>query len=149
MRTDHRLSRMLHVLLHMAEHPEPFTSEQIAQMLGSHAAVVRRTMALLRRAGYVRSQKGHGGGWTLSCDLGETTLLDVYEALEAPTLFAMGPEADASHCAVAKEVDEALEGVFEEARALILEQMRATTLKALGQRLKKGHRHAHDQALSC
>ncbi|MEZ0373290.1 MAG: transcriptional regulator, partial [Candidatus Sericytochromatia bacterium] len=30
MRTDSRLSRMLHVLLHMARHERPFTSEQIA-----------------------------------------------------------------------------------------------------------------------
>ncbi|HYE44453.1 MAG TPA: Rrf2 family transcriptional regulator, partial [Caulobacter sp.] len=62
MRKDSRLSRMLHVLLHMAQRHEPMTSDAIAQMLGTNPAVVRRTMAGLRDAGYVRSEKGHGGG---------------------------------------------------------------------------------------
>jgi DNA-binding IscR family transcriptional regulator len=43
-RTDSRLSRMLHVLLHMARHDKPFTSEQIAKMLQTNPVVVRRTM---------------------------------------------------------------------------------------------------------
>jgi DNA-binding IscR family transcriptional regulator len=44
-RNDSRLSRMLHVLLHMARHDAPMTSETIAKMLGTNPVVVRRTMA--------------------------------------------------------------------------------------------------------
>lgn len=62
MRTDSRLSRMLHVLLHMVRDDASMTSEQIATMLGTNAAVVRRTMAGLRKSGYVQSEKGHHGG---------------------------------------------------------------------------------------
>jgi DNA-binding IscR family transcriptional regulator len=62
MRNDSRLSRMLHVLLHMARHDGPITSEAIGMMLGTNPVVVRRTLAGLRDAGYVRSDKGHGGG---------------------------------------------------------------------------------------
>ncbi len=36
---------MLHVLLHMARHAEPFTSELTARMFGTNPVVVRRTMA--------------------------------------------------------------------------------------------------------
>ncbi|MFP8913766.1 transcriptional regulator, partial [Pseudomonas aeruginosa] len=43
MRNDTRLSRMLHVLIHMARHEGPATSEAIAQMLGTNPVVVRRT----------------------------------------------------------------------------------------------------------
>ena len=35
MRNDTRLSRMLHVLIHMGRHEERATSETIAQMLGT------------------------------------------------------------------------------------------------------------------
>ncbi|AWN15819.1 Rrf2 family transcriptional regulator, group III [Salinisphaera sp. LB1] len=63
MRTDSRLSRMLHVLLHMARATEPMTSVQIGAMLGTNAVVVRRTMAGLRKAGYVDAEKGRHGGW--------------------------------------------------------------------------------------
>src|SRR3546814_1535501 len=69
MRQDSRLSRMLHVLLHMAQHDRPATSEAIAKMLRTNPVVVRRTMAGLREAGYVRSVKGHGGGWSIARDL--------------------------------------------------------------------------------
>ncbi|MGO4775349.1 Rrf2 family transcriptional regulator, partial [Lysobacter sp. 2RAB21] len=48
MRSDSRLSRMLHVLLHMARHDQAFTSEQISRMLNTNPVVVRRTMAGLR-----------------------------------------------------------------------------------------------------
>jgi DNA-binding IscR family transcriptional regulator len=82
MRNDSRLSRMLHVLLHMARHDGPMTSEAIGMMLGTNPVVVRRTLAGLRDAGYVRSDKGHGGGWAIACDLERVSLLDVEMAGE-------------------------------------------------------------------
>src|SRR3546814_19719205 len=81
MRNDSRLSRMLHVLLHMARHEGPMTSDEIARMLGTNAVVVRRTMAGLRDSGYVRSEKGHGGGWAIQADLETVSLLAVHRAV--------------------------------------------------------------------
>ena len=65
MRNCSRLAQMLHVLLHMARHERPMTSEAIARMLGTNPVVVRRTMAGLRDVGYVGPEKGHGGGWEM------------------------------------------------------------------------------------
>lgn len=62
MKCDSRLSGILHVLLHMAEEPRPLTSEALAAAMQTNPAVVRRTMAGLREAGFVRSGRGHGGG---------------------------------------------------------------------------------------
>lgn len=102
---DNRLSRMLHVLIHMDRHVERATSEAIAKMLGTNPVVVRRMMAGLRDQGYVRSEKGHGGGWELVCDLDAITLLDVYRAIGEPPLFSIGPHAEQSDCLVEKAVD--------------------------------------------
>lgn len=52
--------------------------------------VIRRIMGGLRERGYVRSEKGHRGGWTLACDFSKRTLRDVYEALGEPSLLAIG-----------------------------------------------------------
>src|SRR3546814_8971721 len=79
MRNDSRLSRMLHVLLHMARHEGPMTSDEIARMLGTNAVVVRRTMAGLRDSGYVRSEKGHGGGWAIQAELETRSEEHTYE----------------------------------------------------------------------
>ena len=98
MRPDSRLARVLHVLLHLEEMDAPATSAAIGEMLNTNAAVVRRTMAGLREHGYVRSAKGHGGGWVLARPLSEITLLGLYEALGSPVLFAVGRADDAPKC---------------------------------------------------
>lgn len=131
MRIDSRLSRVLHILLHMARADEVFSSTRIATMLKTNPTVVRRMMKGLREAGYVSSRHGKGGGWTLECDLHTTTLLDLYDALGQPTLFAMGLDTANHDCAVAQAVDAALGAVLEEARALVRAQMSQTTLSAL------------------
>ena len=120
MRHDGRLSRMLHVLLHMEEQQRPMTSDEIAGMLGTNPALVRRTLAGLREGGYVVSERGHGGGWTLGRPLVEMTLRDVYEAVGAPEIFALGLADDQPQCLVEQAVNTALRQTLDEARALLL-----------------------------
>lgn len=131
MRKDSRLSRMLHVLLHMARHDQPFTSEQIARMLDTNPVVVRRTMAGLRQAGYVHSEKGHGGGWTIVRDLESITLLDIHKAVGGPRIFAIGNEHDDPQCAVERVVNAALEDALNEAEALLVARLGAISLAQL------------------
>ena len=128
MRNDSRLSRMLHVLIHMDRHEHSATSEMIAKMLNTNPVVVRRTMAGLRAQGYVRSEKGHGGGWTLVRPLSEITLLDVYNAIGEPHLFAIGPADDQPTCLVEQAVNAALEDAMKEAQALLLRRLGSVTL---------------------
>jgi DNA-binding IscR family transcriptional regulator len=133
-RNDSRLSRMLHVLLHMARHDGPLTSEAIARMLRTNPVVVRRTMAGLRDAGYVRSEKGHGGGWEISADLETVTLLDVHRAVGGPRIFTIGIEHASPECAVEQSVNEALDGAFRDAEALLVARLGAVSLAELARR---------------
>ncbi|AOR78210.1 Rrf2 family transcriptional regulator [Novosphingobium resinovorum] len=132
MRNDSRLSRMLHVLLHMARHEGAMTSETIAEMLGTNPVVVRRTMAGLREAGYVRSEKGHGGGWAIAADLETVSLLDVHRAVGGPRIFAIGSEHSNPDCAVEAAVNEALAEALSEAEALLVARLGAVKLADLG-----------------
>lgn len=142
MRIDSRLSRMLHVLLHMAEEDRPLTSEQVAAMLGTNPAVVRRTMAGLRTDGYVRSVKGHGGGWMLSCDLGSVTLLDVYRAVGTGRLFAIGFDNDNPDCLVERVVNSSMADALQQAEAILTERLGAITLADLSHRFHAQYRGA-------
>jgi Rrf2 family protein len=128
MRSDSRLSRMLHVLIHMERHQKSATSEMIAKMLNTNPVVVRRTMAGLRDQGYVRSEKGHHGGWTLVKPLTEIALLDVYQAIGEPELFAIGPASDHPECLVEQAVNDAVGDALREAEALILARLKSVTL---------------------
>ena len=118
-------------MMHMAQHGRPMTSEVLANAMSTHAVVVRRTMAGLREAGYVRSEKGHGGGWQLAYDLDAITLRDVYLALGAPSLLAMGHRAEAPGCLVEEAVNAALGASFREAEALLLSRFGEVTLAML------------------
>ncbi|MFZ5526506.1 MAG: Rrf2 family transcriptional regulator [Pseudomonadota bacterium] len=146
MRTDSRLSRMLHVLLHMARDDQPFTSERIAEMLGTNAAVVRRTMAGLRKAGMVSSERGPQGGWRLASDLQQVTLLDVHRAVGGPNLFAIGPDRHNPDCAVEHVVNAALADSLQQAEALLLSRLGDVTLADLARQFdaqcrQRGTRH--------
>ncbi|MDB6442721.1 Rrf2 family transcriptional regulator [Pseudomonas sp. 21TX0197] len=142
MRNDTRLSRMLHVLIHMDRHQQSATSDTIAQMLGTNPVVVRRTMALLKEQGYVTSEKGHRGGWTLSKPLSEMTLLDIHQALGNTTIFAIGLSTDHPRCLVEQAVNAALTDAFDEAQALLLKRLGSITLAQLAedfdQRFREG-----------
>lgn len=131
MKRDGRLSGVLHVLLHMAEQDGPVTSEVLARAMDTNPVVIRRIMAGLRSEGLVRSGKGHGGGWTLTCDLSRTTLRDIYQALGSPALLAIGNRVEATGCLVEQAVNQALGQAFDAAEALLLTRFGEVTLAML------------------
>jgi DNA-binding IscR family transcriptional regulator len=131
MRRDSRLSGVLHVLLHMAEQSGPVTSDVLAKAMDTNPVVIRRIMAGLRDRGYIRSEKGHGGGSTLACDLSAVTLRDIYTALGCPSLFAIGNRTEAPGCLVEQAVNAALNRAFHDAEVLLLSRLGDVTLAAL------------------
>jgi DNA-binding IscR family transcriptional regulator len=134
----------------MAETGRAMTSEQLGPMLKMNPVVVRRTIAGLRDAGIVRSEKGHGGGWTLARGLEAVTLADVYDALGMPALFSIGPREERPRCLLEQAVNRAVGGAMEDAEALLLAQLRSISVKDLAadvppesaRRARKG-RHVH------
>jgi DNA-binding IscR family transcriptional regulator len=131
MKRDSRLSGVLHVLLHMAEQAGPMTSGVLATAMRTNPVVIRRIMAGLREHGYVRSEKGHGGGWTLARDLSTLTLRDVYAALGSPSLLAMGNRTESPGCLVEEAVNAALSQAFHDAESLLLARFGEVTLSEL------------------
>jgi DNA-binding IscR family transcriptional regulator len=117
----------------MAQKDGPVTSEVLAKAMDTNPVVLRRVMAGLRDQGYVQSEKGHGGGWTLVCDLAKVTLRDVYTALGSPSLLAFGNRTEAPGCVVDQAVIAALGKSFDAAEALLLDRLGGVTLAALGE----------------
>jgi DNA-binding IscR family transcriptional regulator len=138
---------VLHVLLHMAQQGGPATSEVLAKAMNTNPVVLRRTMAGLRDHGYVASEKGHGGGWTLVCDLARVTLRDIYAALGSPSLLAIGNRAEEPTCLVEQAVNASLGKSFRDAEALLLSRLGEVTLASLGAEVRK-RRGAHQRERS-
>ena len=68
----HSLVFLAHLPDHMA------TSEEIAANVSTHSARIRKVMGFLRKAGYVSTKEGIGGGFILSCNPDEVTLGEIY-----------------------------------------------------------------------
>jgi DNA-binding IscR family transcriptional regulator len=120
----------------MAQQSGPWTSEKLATALATNPVVIRRIMAGLRDLGYVRSEKGHGGGWTLACNLSKVTLRDIYAALGNPPLMAMGNRTEAPGCLVEQAVNAALDRAFQDAEKLLLSRLSKVTLAMLSDDLR-------------
>jgi len=131
MKRDSRLSGVLHVLLHMAEQNRPATSATLAKAMDTNPVVVRRVMSGLREEGYVRSEKGHGGGWTLAPGWERVPLRDIYNALGEPSILAIGNRSEAPGCLVEQAVNAALAKAFADAEALLLNELGQVTLGQL------------------
>jgi DNA-binding IscR family transcriptional regulator len=139
MKRDSRLSGVLHVLLHMAEHDGPVTSEVLARAMTTNPVVIRRILAGLREHGYVQSEKGHGGGWSLARDLGSVTLRDIYIALGCPSLLAIGNRTESPGCVVEQAVNAALGESFDAAEAFLLARFGEVTLASLSASVRASH----------
>lgn len=148
MNRNTRLSDVLHVLLHMDQVEKPLTSEVLARSVGTNPPVFRRIMAGLREAGFVRSERGPGGGWTLARPLGEITIFAVYQALGCPNLFWIGNRGKHTACLVEKNVNSVIAGTQAEATALFAKRFGEITLDQIAPevRVSKRVHHACDGA---
>lgn len=148
MKKDSKLSDILHILLHIAEADEPLTSAILAKMMRTNPVVIRRTLAGLREQGYVSSEKGHGGGWQLSCDLNTVTLGDIYVAVGSPVILAIGNRSESPGCLVEEAVNIAMNETYNQVEALLLERFSEVTLAQLShyvhERLQE-HPFCHQQ----
>ncbi|MGF1599212.1 MAG: RrF2 family transcriptional regulator [Acidimicrobiales bacterium] len=96
---------------------------ELAAAVGSTSGFVSQVLTPLVRAGWVRSEPGPSGGYSLAVDLGDVSVLQVIETIEGPT--------DAGRCVLADRPCNqrgpcALHGPWLRARAQLLAQLDAT-----------------------
>jgi DNA-binding IscR family transcriptional regulator len=128
MRTDGRLARMLHVLVHMELLGGRETSERIAKMLNTNPVVVRRTLGALRDNGIVESEGGRSGGWRLTRSLDEITVLDVQRALNEGAILTAPISRDHPTCPVECAANSVLEEAYAAAELELMTKYTAMTL---------------------
>jgi Rrf2 family iron-sulfur cluster assembly transcriptional regulator len=69
----------------LARSPERLKSADLADALGTTAGFVPQVMGPLVRAGWVCSDPGPAGGYRLSADLDDVSVLQVIEEIDGPT----------------------------------------------------------------
>ncbi len=89
------------------------TSEYIADNVGTHPARVRKVLSFLRKAGYVVTKEGSGGGYTLACDPDEVSLAEIYCITSIGSIkpsWCSGDEEE--DCMIACNMADVMDGIF-------------------------------------
>ena len=124
-----RFTVAIHVLcLLAAQHPQPLTSEFIAGSVNTNPVVIRRILAVLRRAGLVKSQPGVSGGWELVAKPSAITLGRLYQIVRPGTMFAMHSRQPNVLCPVGRNIQRGLSSHYQKAQAAMEAELARTTI---------------------
>ncbi|TAN60595.1 Rrf2 family transcriptional regulator [bacterium] len=116
-------------LLHLSGNTDRDVSvEEIAKARSVPVPYLAKLFQLLARKGFVRSQRGADGGFSLARSPREITLLEIIEAVEGPIFL--------NDCLIHKgfcPMDEAcpIHDVWKKGQEMFLGHLRGTTLEAL------------------
>ncbi|MFN6981067.1 MAG: Rrf2 family transcriptional regulator [Brevundimonas sp.] len=129
MSTSSRFVVAVHALTALAVSGDrPLRSEDLAYSANTGAVVIRGLMSRLAEAGLTRSQLGQGGGALLARPAETIRLLDVYEAVEDTTLFAVHRLPPCANCAVGGNILPALQPVLDRAKAAMEAELARVTI---------------------
>lgn len=106
----------LRAAVHLARHiPKAQTTDEIAKVTQVPRPYLSKVLQGLNRAGIVQSQRGLGGGITLTRKASELTILQIINAVEPLQRILTCPLKLSSHgirlCSLHRRLDDALAGV--------------------------------------
>lgn len=94
---------------------QAFTTQQIAESTKVSAPYLSKVLQSLVKAGFVQSQRGIGGGFTLANRSDQISILDVVNAVDPICRIGSCPLGLEAHgtklCALHKKLDDALAGI--------------------------------------
>lgn len=124
-----RFTVALHVLCLLAHQgAQPLTSAYIAGSVNTNPVVIRRILAVLRRAGLVTSRPGVAGGWELAAKPSSITLAHVYRLLAPGPVFAMHSKRPNPHCPVGKGIQRGLLAHYRKAQTALEDALASLTV---------------------
>lgn len=134
-----QFSIAVHMMAGLGVHPdEPVTSGHLADSVNACPSFVRRVMAKLSKAGLVQTSTGKSGSCSLARRPKDISLLEIYEAVEAPKVFAIHQYPKQQACKISCRIKPVMEKVLNETQALMEENLKKTSLQDIITDLQKG-----------
>jgi Rrf2 family protein len=113
------------------------TSSDLATSVNTSASFVRRVLAKLSKAGLVETATGKAGKTWLAKDPKQISLLDIYEAVDAPRAFAIHHYAEQKACVVSCHIKTALEKALRKTQKAMETSLREMSLAQIVTEVKK------------
>jgi Rrf2 family protein len=123
-----QFSIAVHLLAGIASRRESVTSEALAKSVNTNPAFVKRILSKISKASLIRTYSGKSGGCELAKRAEEITLLDVYEAVDAPETFAVHSYPVNKGCEVSSNIKRVMADVSTGAQAAFEKELKKTTI---------------------
>ncbi|MDB6123000.1 MAG: Rrf2 family transcriptional regulator [Pedosphaera sp.] len=88
------------------------TSTNLAMSVNTSPSFVRRVLSKLSKAGLVQTATGKAGACWLAKDAKDISLLDIYEAVDAPKAFSIHNYTEQKGCTVSCHIKAALDNAL-------------------------------------
>lgn len=126
-----RFATIIHILTLLAKFPDQWlSSEWIAESININPVIVRKELSVLHKLGWVVSKKGKEGGTMLYVSSCEISMADIFNAVKNSNVLGKKNGCTDTKCQVGKEINKALENLFEETDEIVVSALQKKSLKA-------------------
>ena len=135
---DTKFSVAIHVIIIILESPNPISSDQMAESVGTNASYIRKILSLLKKAGIIQSHRGTGA-YVLNTTPDKLILLSIYKSVmdngEIHLLDIHQNPYD--QCIVGKHIKPVLGSMFNKIEEAFVRQLSIMTLRDCINEIKK------------
>lgn len=132
-----QFSIAIHILVGIGNSNREMTSTDLATSINAYPSFVRRILSKLSKADLVTTTTGKAGFCSLAKKPSEITLLDIYQAVEAPKAFAIHAYPAQKSCPVSCGIKSCMEKVLDRTQKAMEASLEKTSLAEVIADLKK------------
>lgn len=137
MATNNQFSIAVHLMSALGyNYGKDVTSTQLATSISASPSFVRRTLSKLSKAHLVSTSTGKLGKCALAKPAEEISLLEIYQAVEAPKAFSIHTYPKNAVCPISCGIKETLEHVLGNTQKAMEESLRGVKLSEVVAELK-------------
>ena len=117
MATNTQFSIAVHLMIGLGLNcGREMTSAHLAESVNTSPSFVRRILAKLSKANLIKTTTGKSGSTSLAKNAREISLLEIYQAVDAPATFAIHDYPTQNFCQVSCNIESVMKKVLDKAQ---------------------------------
>ena len=126
----------VHALVYLNHKAKVLSSEELAENICTNPALVRKVMAKLKKAGFVKTKEGSEGGYLFDQDADQVTLDQIAQALEIRFVDTAWKSGDTDmKCLVASGMAGLMDEIFDDLNEQCRKRLKEITIGTLDHRI--------------